>query len=96
MLLGREYLGLTREVVLTAVNGALGTMSGAAYALAAARGVIISPWLALPAALLTQIVLITTLPVSTVSGVLWLGVLSNLAFWLMYALNFTRTMLRQT
>ena len=89
LLLGREYLGLTREVVLSAVGGALGTLAGSAYALAAARGVITSPWLAVPLALLIQIGLIMTLPMSTVSGVLWLGVLSNLAFWLTYALNFS-------
>jgi len=89
MLLGREYLGLTHEVVLTAANGAFSTLSAAAYALAAARGVIISPLLALPVALMVQIGLIMSLPVSTVSGVLWLSVLSNLMFWCMYSLNFT-------
>jgi len=29
------------------------------------------------------------LPVSTVTGVLWLGVLSNVAFWLTYSVNFS-------
>jgi len=89
MILGREYLGLTREVVLSAAGGALGTLSGSAYALAAARGVITSPWLAVPLALLVQIGLIMALPVSTVMGVLWLGVLSNVAFWLTYSVNFS-------
>jgi hypothetical protein len=95
MLLGREYLGLTHEVVLTAVNGALSTLSAAAYALAAARGVIIAPLLALPVALVIQIGLIMTLPVSTVSGVLWLSVLSNLMFWCMYSFNFTLAVLQR-
>ena len=89
LVLGHEYLGLNREVVLTAVSGAFGTLAGAAYALAAARGVITSAWLAIPVALLIQIALIMTLPMSTVMGVLWLGVLTNLAFWLMYSLNFS-------
>ncbi|HXW74456.1 MAG TPA: hypothetical protein VEK10_06555 [Steroidobacteraceae bacterium] len=89
MLLGRDYLGLTHQVVLSAVAGALGTLGGCAYALAAARGVITSPWLAVPLALSIQAGLIMTLPMSSVSGVLWLGVLSNLAFWLTYALNFS-------
>jgi hypothetical protein len=89
MLLGREYLGLTREVVLAAVSGALGTLSGCAYGLAAARGVITSPWFVVPVAVLIQIGLMMTLPMSTVSGVLWLGVLSNLAFWVIYSFTFS-------
>jgi hypothetical protein len=92
-LLGHAYRGLTHEVVLIAVGGALGTLSSGAYALAAARGVIISPWIALPLALLLQVVLVLLLPVSTVRGVLWLGVLSNLGFWVLYSLNFTLTAL---
>jgi hypothetical protein len=95
LLLGREYLGLTREVVLSAAGGALGTLSGSAYALAAARGVIVSPWLAVPLALLIQTALIMTLPMSTVTGVLWLGVLSNLAFWLTYSVNFSFAWMRR-
>jgi len=95
MLIGREYFGLTREVVLSAVGGALGALSGSAHALAAARGVITCPWLAVPLALLVQTVLIMTLPMSTVSGVLWLGVLSNLAFWLTYSVNFSFAMLKR-
>ena len=94
MLLGPEYRTLTHEVVLIAVSGALGTLSGAAYALAAAREVIVSPWLALPLALLLQIILILTLPVATVGGVLWLGVLTNLGFWALYSLNFTLAAIR--
>jgi hypothetical protein len=95
LLLGREYLGLTREVVLSAAGGALGTLSGSAYALSAARGVIVSPWLAVPLALLIQTALIMTLPMSTVTGVLWLGVLSNLAFWLTYSVNFSFAWMRR-
>jgi len=88
-LLGHEYLGLKREVVLIAISGALGTLTGAAYALAAARGVVTSPWVAVPMALLVQVGLVATLPMSTVAGVLWLGVLSNLVLWLVYSLNFS-------
>ena len=95
MVLGHEYLGLNTEVVLVAVSGALATLSGIAYALAAARGVIISPWLALPLALLTQVGLLMTLPVSTVAGVLWLGLLTNLGFWCLYSLNYTLAALRR-
>jgi hypothetical protein len=95
MLLGQEYGTLTHEVILIAVSGALGTLSGSAYALAAARGVIISPWLALPLALLLQTMLILSLPVATVGGVLWLGVLTNLGFWTLYSLNFTIAAIRR-
>jgi len=95
MVLGREYLGLTRELLLSAVGGACGTLAGIAYALAAARGVITSPWLAVPLALLIQIGLIVTLPMGTVSGVLWLGLLSNLALWLIYSANFSFATLKR-
>jgi hypothetical protein len=95
MLLGHQYAGLTAEVVLAAVGGAVGTLAGIAYALAAARGVITAPWLVVPAAVLAQTALILSLPLRTVSGVLWLGIFSNLVLWAIYALYFTWAQLRR-
>jgi len=89
LVLGRDYALLTHEVVLAAVGGALALLSGCAYAMAGARGVIIAPWLLVPVAILLQAALVAWLPMTTVSGVLWLGILSNLVFWLMHAANFT-------
>lgn len=88
-ILGPDYAQLTREVVLAAAGGALGVLSGSAYALGSARGVVMPPWFVVPAAILAQAILIASLPISTVTGVLLLGVLTNLTFWLMHALYFT-------
>jgi O-antigen/teichoic acid export membrane protein len=95
LLLGTQYLDLLTEVLLAAAGGAVGTLAGIAYALAAARGVITSPWLVVPVALLVQAGLILSLPMSTVSGVLWLGVFSNLTLWTIYSLYFTCAVLRR-
>ena len=87
--LGPAYARLTHEVVLAAASGALGLLSGSAYALGGARGIVIAPWFVVPFAILVQAVLIMSLPMSTVAGVLWLGVLTNLTFWVMHTLYFS-------
>lgn len=87
--LGPAYANLTHEVVLAAAGGALGLLSGSAYVLGSARGVVIAPWFVVPFAILVQAVLILSLPMSTVAGVLWLGVLTNLTFWITHAVYFS-------
>jgi O-antigen/teichoic acid export membrane protein len=89
--LGPEYMGLTDEVVLMAAGSALGVLAGTAYGMAAARGVIVSPFASILFSLLVQVVLIVTLPLNTVAGVLWLGALGNALLWVMHATNFSFT-----
>jgi O-antigen/teichoic acid export membrane protein len=89
ILLGRSYESLTREVVLSAIAAALGLLAGCAYLAAASRGIVISPWFMVPFALSLQCVLILLLPVSTVAGLLWLSIGTNLAFWCCHSLYFT-------
>jgi hypothetical protein len=88
-LLGPSYATLRHEVILAVAGGGCSMMAGCAYLMAAARGVVISPSILLPTALLLQLGLIVSLPISTVSGVLWLSILANAALWCMHALNFT-------
>jgi hypothetical protein len=94
LLLGQGYRSLGHEVVLAAAGGALALLSGCAYIMASSRGVVLTPWFVVPVSLSLQLALIFTLPISTVSGVLWLSILTNLAFWLMHAINFTRLALQ--
>jgi len=91
--LGPEYHSLGHEALIAALGGAFGLLGGCSYWMSAARGVVISPWLMIPLALGAQIVLISVLPLSTVAGVLWLGAFTNLAYWIMHTLNFTRAQL---
>ncbi len=87
-LLGPSYGQLTREVVLSIAGGALTVMSGCAYLGAAARSVVLTPWVVVPLALVMQAVLIYLLPVGTVAGLLWLTILTNLVFWASHVVNF--------
>jgi hypothetical protein len=93
-LLGRDYGSLTHEVVLAAAGGGAALLAGCAYVMASSRAVVLTPWVVVPASLILQGSLILSLPISTVSGVLWLAILTNLAFWLMHACNFTRIALK--
>jgi O-antigen/teichoic acid export membrane protein len=86
--LGSAYESLTQEIVLSAAAGALGLLAGSTYYAAAARGVVITPWFVIPFAICLQCTLIIVLPVSTVSGLLWLSIINNLAFWGCHAFNF--------
>ena len=88
--LGPAYGSLEHEALIAALGGSFGLLGGCSYWMSAARGVVIAPWLMIPLALCVQIVLISILPLSTVAGVLWLGAVTNLAYWIMHALNFTR------
>jgi hypothetical protein len=93
--LGPAYAHLTHEVVLAAAGGAFGLLSGSAYALSGARGVVIAPWFVVPFAIFVQAALIVSLPMSTVHGVLWLGVLTNFTFWLMHMLYFSSVAMKK-
>lgn len=88
--LGPAYASLAHEALIAALGGSFGLLGGCAYWMSAARGVVIAPWLMIPLAICVQITLILVLPISTVGGVLWLGALTNLAYWLMHAGNFAR------
>ena len=93
-ILGGDYRVLSTEVVLVAASGAMTLLSGCAYSLAAARGVVAAPAFVIVTAITLQVGLALTLPISTVAGVLWLQLISNIVFWFLHAVNFSRTVLR--
>jgi O-antigen/teichoic acid export membrane protein len=89
-ILGPDYSSLAHEALIAALGGVFGLLGGCTYWMSAARGVVIAPWFMIPLALAVQVALISVLPLSTVSGVLWLAALTNLAYWIMHAVNFAR------
>ena len=88
MILGPHYLGLESEAILMGVAGVVTTLSGAAFTLGAARGIIAPPWIAIPASLLVQAILVLLLPVSTIKGVIWLGLISAAFQWILHTAYF--------
>lgn len=88
LLLGREYAGLTGEVVLASAGSAAYFLSASVWGLASARGIVISPWLGIPSNLAVQVLLIALLDVHTVRGVLWLGVFMSAFELLLCVVNF--------
>jgi O-antigen/teichoic acid export membrane protein len=82
-ILGPHYSEFTADALVMAGVGAVSVMNAAALGLAAARGVVTPPLLSIPLSILVQIVLIALFPISSVSGVLWLGLLSGASQWLL-------------
>jgi O-antigen/teichoic acid export membrane protein len=76
-LLGPRYRGLTVEAVLMAGSAAAAVLTGAAFSLSAVRGIVASPWLAIPLFAALQIVLMATVPVDTVKGVVAINLFSS-------------------
>jgi len=82
-ILGPHYSEFTADALVMAGVGAVAVMNAAALGLAAARGVVTPPLLSIPLSIVVQIVLIALFPISSVSGVLWLGLLSGASQWLL-------------
>lgn len=87
-LLGPTYAGYAHEAVLTAVSATVTVMVTAALQLGAARGVITPPWLSIPVCVGLQVLLVLLVPVDTVAGVIWLGLLSALSQWIVHVAYF--------
>lgn len=76
--IGPQYQGLDAEVILMAVSSLTAIMSSAAYSLAAARGIVASPMIAVPVFVAMQAGLIAALPIHTVSGVIEVSLFSSI------------------
>jgi O-antigen/teichoic acid export membrane protein len=87
-ILGPHYASLHRELILMAFSGGIATLSGAAYGLGVARGIVVPAMITIPFNVLLQIALIAWLPLHTVAGVLWVGILSGLGQWLVFLAYF--------
>jgi O-antigen/teichoic acid export membrane protein len=88
LLFGRNYASAEGNVGLAAMSGAVAVLVGVIYHMGAARGEVAAPWITIPSSLAAQVLLICVLPVSTVRGVLWLGIITNLILGALYAMNF--------
>jgi O-antigen/teichoic acid export membrane protein len=96
MLLGPHYAALTREVGLAVAGGGLGFLVASTQSFAAARSIVLAPMIIIPATMAIQVVLAILLPVSTLVGVLWFGVIANLVLWLIHTANFAFASRRAT
>jgi len=86
-LLGPEYSGLGRELVLLVASSALNLVAGMAYNLGNARGHITPPVINIILQLLCQALLISLLNVSTLEGALWFGIWMPVFQLLIYTAN---------
>jgi O-antigen/teichoic acid export membrane protein len=77
-IIGPQYKGLTDEAVLMGLSALAATLSGSAYTLAAARGIVAPPLLAIPFYIVLQAALIASLPIQTVTGVIEVSLLASL------------------
>jgi len=82
--LGPQYVGLGREAALMAASAVVTVLTGAAFGLGAVRGVVAPPSIVIPAGLLFQAGLIAVLPIDTLAGVIWLGLLSEAGMWALH------------
>ena len=87
-ILGSRYTGLPHEAILMGLSSAAAILAGAAFSLGAARGVVAPPALTIAYSFATQVSLVLLLPVGTISGVIWIGLLSGVAQWFLHALYF--------
>ena len=77
-ILGSHYQGLEEELLLMAVAQSLGCISGALVILNLGRGWIVSPWIAIPAGLITYTSLFLWIGASSLRHVLLVGILASL------------------
>lgn len=81
-LLGQHYTELSGEVFLQFIAASMGLLAGTSYQLGAVRGRIYSPYIAIPCALLYQVIGVMAFDFTTVVGVLMFSVgLSFLQFF---------------
>jgi O-antigen/teichoic acid export membrane protein len=76
-ILGPQYKGLALEAIMMALSTFAAVMCGAAFSLAAARGVVAPPHMFIPIFIAMQAALVAALPLDTVVGVIAVGLLSS-------------------
>ena len=77
-LLGKDYMHLRHELLLMVLGTLLNIITGLIFHINSSKGWIVSWWFNVPMNVLVQILLIIVLNISTVSGVLWLSLLSTI------------------
>jgi hypothetical protein len=82
-ILGSKYGHLRNELFLMMIMTAFNSVVAAMWSLNSTRAWIKGSWMNIPGVILTQIILLLFLDVSTLSGVLWFGVLSLIPTFLL-------------
>jgi O-antigen/teichoic acid export membrane protein len=75
-ILGSKYGHLRNELLLMMVMTAFNSLVAAMWSLNSSKAWIKRSWLNIPGVIITQIILLSFLDISTLSGVLWFGILS--------------------
>jgi O-antigen/teichoic acid export membrane protein len=76
--LGKQYSGLRSELIICIASASIGTLAGASFNLSTSRGYVISPLFAIPVNIATIIFCVLFLNISTLSGVLYFGLIVEL------------------
>jgi O-antigen/teichoic acid export membrane protein len=87
-ILGPSYKNLNYELLLACVGSCLSFVGGSLFGISSARAYILSPWIIIVVNIITQIILIATMPLSTTQGVLFFSIISNIIVILMFLINF--------
>ena len=82
-ILGPKYTHLRGEVVLMMTLASFSSVIGTMWLLNATKAWIKYAWLNIPGVILTQVLLLSLLNISTINGVLWLGILSLIPTFLL-------------
>ncbi len=82
-ILGGQYSHLQGEVLLLVINSVAQATLGLTWSLNLSKGWVLSGWLALPLGVLTQVLLLSTLDISTISGIFILSILATMPGFLL-------------
>lgn len=91
-ILGSAYEGLRAELLLAVCASGISLLTGLAYAMGASRGWIANPWVSISLCGAAQVLLITTLDLSSARGVLTLNLLAaTVPFLVQFVYNLHRS-----
>jgi O-antigen/teichoic acid export membrane protein len=89
LLLGAKYQGLNNELVLVIISGCLGLLSRGTNNLLSSRGIVVPPVFFLIYMISVQVLGIYYLPLSTLTGIIFYGIVNILAVYLLRLIYFT-------
>jgi len=96
IVLGPQYSNLGKETILIMINAAITGLSGIIFALAASRGFVVPPQIAIPLSILFQVIAIVVFDLKTVSGIICVGILTSLVTLLLHVTNAIIALTRQS
>lgn len=78
-LLGDKYAGLEAMLLLLVISSVVGTIQSMMWTLNGSRAWMMPPWVSIPTNILTQVLTVVLLDVTTLRGILLMGIFSNLS-----------------